>query len=259
MSSSIVREFPILEFDSDPQAIINPSLVERLDHMPEYAVICFFQDVIEQLRTAGRLTPLTAQRSEIGEHPVYELTFNDQRLAVFHPQVGAPIAAGLMEEVIARGARKFMACGGAGVLRRDIAVGHLIVPTAAVRDEGTSYHYLPPSREVAADSEVIVVIERVLQRNMIEYILGKTWTTDAFFRETPAKVALRRSEGCITVDMEAAAFFAVARFRGVRFGQILYGGDDVSGAGEWDHRDWVSRVSTRERLFWLAVEACLEL
>ena len=92
----------------------------------------------------------------------------------------------------------------------------------------------------------------------VPYVLGKTWTTDAIFRETPAKVQLRRSEGCLTVEMEAAAFFAVAQFRGVIFAQMLYGGDDVSGA-EWDARGWNKRISVRERLFWLAAEACLAI
>jgi uridine phosphorylase len=89
-------------------------------------------------------------------------------------------------------------------------------------------------------------------------VLGKTWTTDAIYRETPARIARRRAEGCITVEMEAAAFFAVAQFRGVTFGQILYGGDDVSG-DLWDDRDWDRQTSTREKLFWLAAEACLRL
>ena len=86
----------------------------------------------------------------------------------------------------------------------------------------------------------------------------KTWTTDAIYRETRAKTELRRSEGCLTVEMEAAAFFAVAQFRGVPFGQILYGGDNLD-AEEWDRRDWMSRASVRERLVYLAAEACLEI
>ena len=69
---------------------------------------------------------------------------------------------------------------------------------------------------------------------------------------------LRKSEGCLTVEMEAAAFFAVAHFRGMIFAQMLYGGDDVSG-GEWDSRRWTERTSVREKLFWLAAEACLTL
>jgi uridine phosphorylase len=160
--------------------------------------------------------------------------------------------------VIAHGCRKFVACGGAGVLDRDIDAGHIIVPTSAVRDEGASYHYMPPSREVEASAEGVAAIERVLKERGRPYTVGKTWTTDAFYRETPDKVALRRSEGCITVEMEAAAFFAVARFRGVTFAQMLYGGDDVSGE-EWDHREWHTRRSVREDLLWLAAEACLLL
>ena len=164
----------------------------------------------------------------------------------------------MLETAIALGCTKFISCGGAGVLDRDIAVGHIIVPQSAVRDEGTSYHYLEPSREVAASPEGIAAIERVLQERNVDYIVSKTWTTDAPYRETPAKVKLRRSEGCLAVDMEAAAFFAVAQFRGVTLAQMLYGGDDVSGE-EWDDRGWVKQTTVREKLFWLAAEACLTL
>jgi uridine phosphorylase len=150
------------------------------------------------------------------------------------------------------------------VLDREIAVGHVIVPTSAVRDEGTSYHYLPPGREVSASPAAVAAITQTLEARHVPYILGKTWTTDAIFRETAGKVARRRAEGCLAVEMEAAAFFAVAQFRGVTFGQMLYGGDDVSGSewddrGEWGGCDWQGRQSVRERLFWLAAEACLAL
>jgi len=111
---------------------------------------------------------------------------------------------------------------------------------------------------VVKNDGVVAAIERTLQTRGVPYMLGKTWTTDAIFRETPAKVQLRRSEGCLTVEMEAAAFFAVAQFRGVTFAQMLYGGDDVSGA-EWDARGWSKRMPVRERLFWLAAEACLAI
>jgi uridine phosphorylase len=194
----------------------------------------------------------------MGGHPVYEIDVDGQRVALFHPGVGAPLAAGLLDEVIALGCRKFIACGGAGVLDREIAVGHVVVPTSAVRDEGTSYHYLPPSREVAASVEGTAAIERVLRARNVPYVLGKTWTTDAIFRETAGKVQMRRAEGCLTVEMEAAAFFAVAQFRGVTFAQLLYGGDDVSG-DLWDDRGWGTRHTVREKLFWLAAEACLLL
>ena len=252
------QEYPILEFDSTPEAILEPSkLIQPID-IPEYAVACFFQDVITQLSQRHAMRVIKHMRSEIGTNPVYELDFHGKRLAVFHPGVGAPLAAGFLEELIALGSRKFIACGGAGVLDGTLAVGHIVVPTSAIRDEGTSYHYLPPGREVAPTPEGVAAIEATLKKHHCQYVQGKTWTTDAFYRETPGKVQRRRAEGCLTVEMEAATFFAVAQFRGVQFAQLLYSGDDVS-SEQWDSRDWDSHTSVREKLFWLAAEACLLL
>jgi nucleoside phosphorylase len=251
-------DYPILEFDPAPTALIEPSRVLKPRDVPEYCVLCFFQDTIERACGEGKGKEIFALKWEDGGHPLYELDVNGRRLGVLHPGVGAPIAASLFEDLIALGCRKFIACGGAGVLDKNIAVGHLLVPSAAVRDEGTSYHYLPPAREVCASAAGIAAIERVLQAHGIEYLISKTWTTDAPYRETSAKIQRRKEEGCLTVEMEAAAFFAVAQFRHVVFAQILYGGDDVSGL-EWDERGWLGRTEIRERLFWLAAEACLLL
>ena len=257
MSSGIEREFPILEFDPTREAIFEPShIVTPSGRAPEHCVVCFFQDVIAQLRDQGRTREIGEMRSEFGPHPLYEFEHDGQRVALFHPGVGAPLAAFILEEAIAHGCRKFIACGGAGVLNSEIAVGNVIVPDRAVRDEGTSYHYLPPSREVAATPEAVAAIEATLARHGVPYRTGKTWTTDGIYRETREKMLLRQSEGCLTVEMEAATFFAVARFRGVQFGQLLYGGDDLS--GEWDSRDWTTHT-VREKLFWLAADACLML
>jgi uridine phosphorylase len=256
--SALRCEFPILEFDPSPVALIEPTGVLQPIDIAEHCVLCFFQDVITALQDAGRLTLKWRLGSERGENPVYEMEVNGQRLAICHPGVGAPLAGGFLDELIALGCRKFIACGGAGALDNELVLGHLVVPTRAVRDEGTSYHYLPPAREVAASPTAIAAIERVLQRDNVPYVTGKTWTTDGIYRETAAKIRLRRAEGCLTVEMEAAAFFAVAAFRGVTFGQILYSGDDLS-SETWDSRYWQRETSVREKLFWLAAEACLEL
>lgn len=250
--------FPILEFDPNREAMLEPhKLVKRID-IAERCVVCFFQDVLNMLIGEGRLRQRICLRSEIGDHPVYEMEHNGQPLAVFHPGVGAPLAAGLLEEVIALGCTTFVACGGAGGLNRDLTLGHIVVPNSAVRDEGTSYHYLPPGREVAADPEIVAAIEATLSERGYPYVVAKTWTTDAIYRETSAKIQARRAEGCVTVEMESATFFAVAQFRGVRFGQLLYAGDDLSG-DVWDGREWTTQASTREQLFWLAAEACLRV
>ena len=252
------HDFPILEFDPSPEAVIEPRHVHTKRDVPERAVVCFFQDVITELQREHGATLLHNLNSEIGPHPIYEMEFKGQRLAVFHPGVGAPLAAGLLEEVIALGCTKFVACGGCGVLDSTIGMGHVLVPHSAVRDEGMSYHYLPPSREAKASAKAVTAIEQTLKAHDVDYLPVKTWTTDALYRETPAKVKRRNEEGCVCVEMEAAAFFAVAQFRGVEFGQLLYGGDDLGGDA-WDHRDWNSHLTGRERLFWLAAEACLAL
>ena len=197
-------------------------------------------------------------KSEIGPAPIYGLEVDGRRIALMHPGVGAPLAAGFLEEAIALGCRKIIACGGAGVLDRSIAVGHLLVPTHAVRDEGTSYHYLPAGEAAAAAPQAVAAIQATLEAHATAYLLTQTWTTDGLYRETPARVQRRRAQGCLAVEMEAAALFAVAQFRGVTFGQILYGGDDVS-TSQWDERGWISRASLREQLLWLSVEACLRL
>lgn len=250
--------YPILEFDPTREAIIEPGRTVKFLDAPEHCVVCFFGEVVEKICGEGRARLVARNKWEDGPHPLYEIEFNGHRLAICHIGVGSSLAAGLFEEIIAQGCRKFIACGGCGVLDKDIAVGHILVPTAAIRDEGVSYHYLPPSREVSAAPGAVAAIERALQARQIPYLLTKTWTTDAPYRETLAKMQQRRAEGCLTVEMEAAAFFAVAEFRGVPFGQLLYGGDDVSG-GEWDNRAWQSRADVRENLFWLAAEACLSL
>lgn len=250
--------YPILEHDPSPTAFIEPSKVISPQDVPEHCVICFFKEVIEQVAAERSAKIAVENRWEDGPHPLYEISHNNRRLAFFHPGVGAPLSAGLLEEVIAYGCRKFIVCGGCGVLDQEIAVGNLIVVDSAVRDEGTSYHYLPPGRELNANPVAVAALSGALSRRGVPYRVGKTWTTDAPYRETPLKIARRRAEGCLTVEMESAALIAVAQFRGAVLGQVLYGGDDLSGA-EWDHRSWQSRRAVRQNLFWLCAEACLEL
>ncbi len=250
------RDFPILEYDSEKRAVINPEEVFRPAQVPPACVMTFFQDILDKLQRDGKTKKVAAIKSEMGEFPVFELEFQDRKVAVCNPGVGAPLACVSMEELIALGCKKFVACGSGGVLDREILRGTVLVVESAVRQEGTSYHYLPPSREVEADRETIEDLIGVLNNHNIKYLQGKVWTTDAIFRETRDLVELRRQEGCLMVEMEASALLAVARFRGVKFGEILGAGDDVSGEN-WDERYCSEKSSHREKLFWLAVEAAL--
>ena len=251
--------YPILEFDDSSEAILEPcKIYERLDTMPERCVLPIYHEVIEGLQEKNLVTRVTDIGTPMGAMPVYRMTHAGEDVAVAEPGLGAPFAAAVLEELIALGCRKFIACGTAGVLDSDLRKGTIVVPNAAVRDEGTSYHYLPPSREIAAQPDTVRAIQSVLDADGAEYRVGKTWTTDAVYRETKNRIAKRKSEGCLTVEMECAAFLAVAAFRGVRFGQLLGVTDDVSG-DDWNYRGTEKGKSSPEQLFWLSVESCLRL
>ena len=252
-------EYPILEYDKCQKSLIEPkNLIKPIKNIPKHCVICFFQDIIEYLLKQDALNMIATLKTEMGSHPVYTIQYNNRLVTLFHPGVGAPLAACLFEEVIALGCRKFIACGGAGVLDNSIETGIFLIPVCAIRDEGTSYHYLPPSREVSATPQAVDAIMEVLKNKGIDCRLIKTWTTDGFYRETPQKIQLRKSEGCLTVEMETASLFAVAQYRKVELGQILYSGDLLSD-NHWDSRKWTDNCDVRKKLLYIALEACLIL
>jgi len=254
----VMKDFPILEFDEDKNALIRPEKMIKPIDIPQKAVICFFADAIERILIEFQHKVITQLIGEGVKLPVYELVYKGERIALVQAMVGAPWAAGHIEELSAYGCKKFIACGGCGVLQKDLAVGHLIIPIAAVRDEGTSYHYVKPSREITANARVVQAIEDTLSEQSVPYIKAKTWTTDAMYRETPTKIQQRKDEGCVTVEMEVSAFIAVSQYNGVDFGQILYAGDSLAG-DEWDKRGWIDRTEIREFVLKLALDSCLNI
>lgn len=253
-----VADFPILEFDPTRRAVIEPSEVYKPIDAPEHCVVCFLKDVVERMAATCGGQVIHEEPWCGGTNPYYRITYSGRPIVVFFPLVGAPCAAAYLEIAIALGCRRFVVCGGAGVLDRSIGLGTFVVPNAAIRDEGLSYKYIPPCRQIEANPRAVAAITATLDAHSEPYRIAKTWTTDAFFRETVTVVARRKAEGCATVEMEAAALMAVAQFRGVELGYILFGGDDVSGT-EWDTRSDQPRLPISERLLRLSLEACLRL
>ncbi len=249
---------PILEFDTAHDAVLEPGSGIRPFDLPARVLLCFFREEIGAFVEERHGREIGHLESEMGTHSVFEVELDGERLGVALAGVGAPLAAAWLEELIALGGRAFIAAGGAGALVPELAVGQVIVPTAAIRDEGTSYHYLPASREVPPTDDALAAILATLEDRGVPHASGKTWTTDAVYRETRDKIRRRVAEGCLTVEMEAAALFAVARFRGVSFGQMLYAGDDVSG-DTWDDRGWPRHGTGRSDLIRLAAEAVLRI
>jgi uridine phosphorylase len=248
-----MERLPLLDFDPALDAVITPSAPRVSERWPTAAVLCYFHEQIAALAQRGTARRIGRFSVEMGGHGIYAVDRpGDEPVAVFHPGVGAPVAVHALERAIAGGCRSFVVCGGAGALV-PMPLGGVVVPTGAIRDEGTSFHYAPPGAVVPVDPDTVATLAAVLDDRSVPYTTGLTWTTDAPFRETRDRIAARRAAGCLTVEMEASALLAAAGFRGVRLAALLYAADDLSGP-VWDSRNW-TRAEVRATLLSLAIEA----
>ena len=222
-------------FDVHSEAIIDPFKLKG-EGLPK-ADICImtFSYVIEQaVLKSFDCTQIGILKNVTGDIPVYAFDYKGKRIAFFKSYEGAPAAVGAVEDcIMAIDCDKFLVFGGAGCLDKEIAMGRVMVPTEAYRDEGTSYHYAEASDYITIKNADTVA--RFMKDNGLPYITGKTWTTDAFFRETRNNFAKRKADGCISVEMESAALQAVCDFRGFEFYTFFTGGDLLD-APEWDAR-----------------------
>lgn len=235
------------EFDSGREAIINPYDVhEKVDNMPEVAIACFSHKLFDKIVAGGKCIKIT-EIHNTGEHKnVYEIEYNGHRFALFKIGVGAPVAVGDIEDMHVMGVKKFIAFGNCGVLDDSIDDCSVIIPNKALRDEGTSFHYMEPSRTINLNKKYVSEFKNILDRFGYSYIEGATWTTDAFYRETRDKVNRRKNEGAITVEMEASALQAVCDFRGCELFMFFYAGDNLAGE-KWDERSLSGNIKLDEK------------
>jgi uridine phosphorylase len=185
--------------------------------------------------------------------PIYRITNPEdeaaapRQVAVFRSGMGAPFAAAMVEELIARGARNIIVFGSCGVLDERLAAGHYIVPTEAYRDEGTSYHYAAPADYIRIRNADKVA--EVLSDRNIPFVKSRIWTTDGLYRETRGNTAARLADGCIAVDMECSALQAVCDLRSCEIYQFVYAEDSLGG-DTWEPRN-MGKVTPGEMEFHL--------
>lgn len=222
-------------FDTSSEEIIRASqMVDRVDEFPETAIVTYSRVKFDYLMQRYPSEHIATLNTACAAIPIHRVEHDGASYAVYLSLIGGSAAGCIMEEVIALGARRFLFFGSCGVLDKDILSGHIAVPTAAYRDEGTSYHYLEPSPYV--DIPAAKRLAAILEELDVPYHLTRTWTTDAIYRETRGNMAKRRAEGCRVVEMECASTAAIAQYRGVEFAQFLYGADSLDG-DEWDPRN----------------------
>jgi uridine phosphorylase len=173
-------------------------------------------------------TALTAWPVATAELHLCRLPAGDGRpFAVVGPAVGAPVAAIVLELLAVLGAARVVAVGACGSLQPDLSIGATILPTAAIREEGTSHHYLPPSAAVGPAADVLEALAAAAMAEDLAPRRGPVWTTDALFRETASKVRRYQAAGVLGVDMETATLFAVGPLVGLAVAALLVVSDEL--------------------------------
>ena len=249
----------LTEFDPAKKAVIDP---ERIFHpipdFPETVISIFshqlFGNIVEFL--GGK--EIAQTRDVDGVWPVYRVFYQGKQFALYKARLGAPACVGSFEDIIPMGAKRLILLGTCGVLDKSIAECGIIIPRKAIRDEGTSYHYAPASDYIDVNTKHIDLFTSILRECGYPYVMGTTWTTDAFYRETRDKVARRKEMGAICVEMECAAMQAMCNFRGVEYFQFLYAADNLDNT-KWDPRSLsgLSKLDEKEKIALLAFElAC---
>lgn len=247
----VKHELPILEYDSEPKAVIQPDHEHLGLQLPEKAVFGFLGGCIGRYAREHELQQVAEFTSITKKYPIYVVHYKGEDICLCQAPVGAPAAVQILDWLISYGVKKVISSGSCGVLT-DLPENAFLIPAKALRDEGTSYHYLPPTRYVELDRQVLRSMKATLDGLGLPCAECTTWTTDGFFRETRELVEYRKEEGCSVVDMECAALAACAQFRGVQFGQLLFTADSLANADKYDERGW--GVESLEKALILSLE-----
>ena len=223
----------LTEFDNNKIAMLNPcNIVSKIDNMPKTVVSFFEENMFEHFLSVFKPKVLCTIGCAVKNHPIYKINFEGNEIAVVQAGIGGPYCVGNFEEIVELGAKNILLFGSCGCLV-DAKKCSVIVPNSALRDEGTSFHYAEPSDEIELDGNLVEKTCKFFDEKNITYLKGKTWTTDAFYRETKEKIERRKKQGAICVEMECASMTAFAKFRNVNFMTFFYTGDNLSNE-VWD-------------------------
>jgi uridine phosphorylase len=226
-------------FDPDTEPLVTPrELVKNLTRpllsakvlqTEAAALICVTPHDLRAFVKMLKATPVKAWK---GFREVYRGSIGEGRVTICRTPFGAPGCVALTEELAAFGTKQILFMGYCGSLQPSVRAGDIIVPAEAIREEGTSYHYLPPDVATNPHQEFQEAIIGCLRRKKIPYHQGKIWTIDAIYRETKRKVKKYQAQGVLAVEMELAALFAFGMAKKVAVGGLLVVADELS-AEKW--------------------------
>jgi uridine phosphorylase len=215
---------PILENkNTSSPSVFVPSVLlreaRRQKNIPAVQVpsVCVLDpdgDLVRALRDSGKAAPFAGWPCYHTELDTFTLA--GQQVSIVGRVVGASFAVLVAEELFASGCRLLISLTSAGQIVPSGPPPYFVIIDRALRDEGTSYHYMPASEFAEADPQLVQAASMAISRAGPRVIVGSTWTTDAPFRETAEAIEAARTKGILGVEMEAAALYAFAHSADVR-------------------------------------------
>ncbi|NVM44985.1 MAG: nucleoside phosphorylase [Candidatus Lokiarchaeota archaeon] len=185
---------------------------------PKGVIICYSPTILNYIVEHYSLT----QVDNVHANNFYLLNDSDKKIAICGTiGVGAPVVGILLEELHAFGTNFFISIGTAGSLQKNLKLGSHIICDRAIRDEGTSHHYASSEKYSYPSKTLTDKMIEVANQMDVNYHTGTSWTTDAPYRETLTELKHYRNEGVMTVEMEASAIFAIAKYLNIEAGVIL--------------------------------------
>lgn len=218
----------IIDTFDNSAPLISPGNFYKKGNIAEKCIVTFSHKVLDDVLKRYKYKKEVCSGTANGKIQVYSLMQKNEKILFYMSPIGSACAGCIMDEVnYLTGAKQFIVFGSCGSLNNELTSGKFIVPTESYRDEGFSYHYLKPSDyiKVANWEEV----SRQFDVLSIPYVNGRTWTTDAIYRETEGNVAKRKSDGCISVEMESAGLQALCSYKGLELYTFFFASDLVDG------------------------------
>ena len=198
--------------------------------VPDVCVLEFDGDLTDHLVQSGAVQPWPTWACF--HTPMFAMDVEGANCGIVPRAIGGPYAVLVAEQLIASGARIIVGLTSAGRICPHLSIPSLVIATSAIRDEGTSYHYIPPARTVDAPASLIPLLESQLKQLALPVHSGLVWTTDAPYRETQEQLEAHAAEGVLAVEMQAASLFALAQVRSAQIGVVAHVSNATDHSGE---------------------------
>lgn len=212
-----------IEFDDKSEALISPEdFYGPHEKIADICILTFSYSVLEKVLEQFSHKKVGDPGTANGRIPVYLL--EEYGVLFYMSPIGSAVAGTILDEVrCLTGATKFICFGSCGILDEEKCSGKIIVPSEAYRDEGFSFHFEKAAEYITVSKSA--ELSEILSALQVNHVVGKTWTTDAIYRETVNKKNARKSEGCVCVEMECAGLQAICNFRHLDLYPFFFGGD----------------------------------